>query len=70
MSDVATIDKEQLRTRLRQLLRTVPASVVNGSYQQAVAYKKWYAEMSKLANSERTSASQLEAAILQAKSYR
>lgn len=70
MSEVAIeVDRGALRQRLRALLAKVPPSVLSGSYQKAVAFKKWHAEATKVANSDRATAAQLQSLINQASSY-
>ena len=44
---------EYYRGRIKELLRRVPASVNNGSYDNAVAFKKLAAQAFKVANAPR-----------------
>lgn len=64
MSEVV-VDKVALRNKLRTLLQKVPKSVTAGSYQRTVEYKKRHAEASKVAISDRATATQLQSAINQ-----
>lgn len=51
------------RERLRKLLRRVPAGVIAGSHQDAVAFKKWAADALKKVNAPRTKEQELEGLV-------
>jgi hypothetical protein len=55
-------DHQAVRQALRQMLARVPASVNDGSYNHATAYKKSAAQASKVINNPRASLMQLQQA--------
>lgn len=52
-------DKNAAIEALFKALETVPPSVVNGSWNKAVAYKQWVSKTKKFATSGRASEAQL-----------
>jgi hypothetical protein len=52
--------KADLRSRLQEMLRKVPASVNSSSVQASREFKKWYADAMKTINKPRASLHELE----------
>jgi hypothetical protein len=62
-------DREKLRARLKDLLRSVPDKVNGGGIQTVRNFKKFHADATKILNSDRASLAQLIGAINTASSY-
>lgn len=60
---------EYYRGRIKEMLRRVPASVNNGSYDNAVAFKKTVAQALKVANAPRAKLDALMATHNQLNAY-
>lgn len=70
MSEVDdTTNRARLRERLQGLLKRVPPGVASGSYQKAVAFKKWHEKASKVANSDRATLAQLQSFVNEASNF-
>lgn len=71
MSDEVKVaqEKDAARRQLRLILAKVPTAVINGSYQTAVAYKKWHATAIKVLNSDRATLPQIREAINKARDF-
>jgi len=64
------IDERQVvRAKLQALLRRVPDKINNGSYQDAVKFKKFHAEASKVAANDRASLNLLQNTLLRCAEY-
>lgn len=69
MSDTLATETARLTARLKELLRRVPASVCNGSYDTAHAYKKHALAGSKLAAQKTPRYPALQQAVNQLEAY-
>jgi len=57
--------KEELTNTLQVLLKTVPSSVVNGSWNISVSYKDWVVKTNKVVNGDRANEATLRSLINQ-----
>lgn len=64
-----TDDRQAVRARLTDILKKVPDKVNNGSYQDAVRFKKFHADASKVAANERASLNLLQNTLLRCGDY-
>ena len=69
MSDKLELEINRLTARLKELLRRVPASVCNGSYQFSIAYKTDALVGTKLAANKNPPYPALQQAVNQLETY-
>ncbi len=62
-------DRQAIRARLSELLKKVPDKVNNGSYQDAVKFKKFHADASKVAANDRASLNLLQNTLQRCQDY-
>lgn len=62
-------DRQAVRARLSELLKKVPDKINSGSYQDAVKFKKFHADASKVAANERASLNLLQNTFQRCQDY-